>query len=133
MKRNINYNTKQKDLILDLIKKEKKTFTIKDIYEKLNNEVGLTTIYRLVDKLVDDNLLNKEISKDNITYYQYLEECSEENHFYLKCDSCGRVIHIDCDCIKDLTDHILKKHRFKPNEEHIIINGKCNNCIKGGN
>lgn len=131
MERN-NYNTKQKDLILNLIKKEKKQFTIKDIYERLDRSVGLTTIYRLVDKLVDDNLLNKEISKNNITYYQYLEECEEENHFYLKCDNCGKVIHIDCDCISDLSNHILKHHGFKTNKERIIINGKCNNCIKGG-
>ena len=132
MNRN-NYNTKQKDLILNIIKKENKQFTIKDIYEKLKNEVGLTTIYRLVDKLVDDNLINKEIGKDNTTYYQYLEQCVEENHFYLKCDNCGKVIHIDCDCISDLSNHILKHHKFKTNKEHIIINGKCNNCIKGGN
>ena len=132
MKRN-NYNTKQKDLILDIIKKEKKQFTIKDIYEKLDGSVGLTTVYRLVDKLVDENSLNKEISKDNTTYYQYLEHCEEENHFYLKCDECGKVIHIDCDCISDLSNHILKDHKFKTNKEHIIINGKCNNCIKGGN
>ena len=132
MRRN-NYNTKQKDLILDIIKKEKIQFTIKDIYEKLGGSVGLTTIYRLVDKLVDENLLNKEIGKDNITYYQYLEHCEEENHFYLKCDECGKVMHIDCDCINDLSNHILNHHKFKTNKEHIIINGKCNKCIKGGN
>jgi Fe2+ or Zn2+ uptake regulation protein len=79
----MTYNTKQKDLILNVIKKEKKEFTIKDIYSKLDG-IGLTTIYRLVDKLVEDKVLNKSISKDNITYYQYLEKCEHENHFYLK-------------------------------------------------
>ena len=123
-----SYNTKQKELILNIIKNEKKSFTIKDIYEKVNNNTGLTTIYRLVDKLVNDGLLIKEISKDNITYYQYLEECKEENHFYLKCNKCGRLIHIDCDCIKDLTNHITKEHNFILNKENIILNGLCNKC-----
>ena len=133
MKRNINYNTKQKEIIVDIIKKQKKQFTIKNIYELGNESVGLTTIYRLVDKLVDEGILNKEISKDNITYYQYLEKCDEDNHFYLKCDKCGKVIHIDCDCISDLSNHILKQHKFRTNKEKIIINGKCNNCLRGGN
>lgn len=132
MSRSESYNTKQKNLILKVIKSQKQEFTIKDIYDEISEEVGLTTIYRFVDKLIDDNLLNKSISKDNTTYYQYLKECDEENHFYLKCDKCGELIHVDCDCIVDLTNHIFKKHRFRPNKEHIIINGICDKCIKKG-
>ena len=130
MARSESYNTKQKDLILGVIKSQKHEFTIKDIYEKLNKNVGLTTIYRLVDKLVNENILNKYISKDNKKYYQYLKECNEENHFYLKCDKCGDLVHIDCDCIDDLSSHIFKIHKFKPNKKNIIINGICEKCIK---
>ena len=128
MTRNISYNTKQKNIIIDIIKKQEKPFTIKDIYELLNSKVGLTTIYRLVDKLVSENIVNKEIDKDNITYYQYLNECNEENHFYLKCESCGDLVHIDCDCIKELSSHILKEHDFSLNKKHIIIDGICSKC-----
>ena len=124
------YNTKQKDKILDIIKKEKHEFTIKDIYSKLENEIGLTTIYRLVDKLIEENVLSKNIGKDNITYYQYLEKCDHEDHFYLKCEKCKEMIHIDCKCIEELTNHIEKEHKFKPSHEHIIINGLCKKCSK---
>lgn len=132
MARNQSYNTKQKDIILNLIKTQKKEFTIKELYNQINKEVGLTTIYRLVDKLVEEERLRKYIGKDNITYYQYLEECNEENHFYLKCDYCGNMTHIDCDCIEDLSNHIFNKHKFKTNKDHIIINGICNKCICKG-
>ena len=93
------YKTKQKDIILNIKKKKKNSFTIKDIYKELKGKVGLTTIYRLIDKLVEENKLNKTISSDNTTYYQYLCDCDEENHFYLKCEKCGNMIHIDCDSI----------------------------------
>lgn len=126
------YNTKQKDIILDIIKKEKKEFTVKDIYDKVKNKTGLTTVYRLVDKLVDEGRLSKNISKDNVTYYQYLEECNHDNHFYLKCESCGNMIHVDCDCIGDLTKHIFNEHKFNLSHDHIIINGLCSNCSKKG-
>ena len=36
--------TKQKELVLDVIKNLKNDFTIKEIYEKLNQNVGLKTI-----------------------------------------------------------------------------------------
>ena len=123
-----SYNTKQKNLIINTIKKQKNEFTINDIYDELKGNVGLTTIYRLVDKLVNQGRLNKYITNNNITYYQYLIECEEENHFYLKCEICGNLIHIDCDCIGELFNHILNEHNFKPSKEHIIINGICNNC-----
>ena len=124
----MSYNTKQKDLILDVLKKKNKEFTIKDIYDDLDKKVGLTTIYRFIEKLEKDNLVTKEINENNITYYQYLEKCEEENHFYLKCESCGTLIHVDCDCINDLTKHILVDHEFMLNKEHIIINGLCKKC-----
>ena len=130
MPRSETYNTKQKDLILDLIKKQKCEFTIKDIYNSLKEKTGLTTIYRLVDKLVSEGYLNKYIGANNTTYYQYLEKCDSVNHFYLKCEKCGNLIHIDCDCIKDLTNHIMKHHNFITNKENIIINGVCENCLR---
>ncbi len=119
------YNTKQKELILNNIKKINGEFTIKDIYDSLNKKVGLTTIYRYINKLV----LNGIVKKDN-DKYSYLEECNNKNHFYLKCNCCGNVIHTDCECINKLSKHIYKNHKFVLNRENIIINGFCNKCSK---
>lgn len=128
MTRSTNYNTKQKELILSIIKKKKHEFRVKDLYNDLNKEIGLTTIYRQIDKLVNEGRINKNINKDNITYYQYLEECNKNNHFYLKCDKCGNMTHIDCDCIEQLSNHIVKEHQFNLNKDCIIINGICKRC-----
>ena len=122
------YNTKQKELILETIKNSNKEFTIKEIHEQVKDSTGLTTIYRLVDKLVEEGLLDKRIGNDNNTYYQYLGVCDCSNHFYLKCIECGKLIHVDCDCIKDLSNHILNEHGFVTTKEHIIINGTCSAC-----
>jgi Fur family ferric uptake transcriptional regulator len=127
MTRSNHYNTKQKDLILDCIKNHNE-FTVNDIYEELNKEVGLTTIYRKVDELVNENKIKKYIGKDNVTYYQYLCDCDKDNHFYLKCDKCGTLEHVDCDCINELSEHINKNHEFEINKQNIVINGVCKNC-----
>lgn len=131
MKRNDTYNTKQKELILDIIKKQKKEFTVKDIYNETKNKTGLTTVYRLIDKLIEEGIIKKTIEKDNKTKYQYLEKCEEKNHFYLKCKKCKSMQHVDCDCINELSNHILKKHEFSADNENIIIGGICKNCQKG--
>lgn len=130
MTKRCEYNTKQKEIIFDVIKKQKHEFTIKDIYNEISDRTGLTTIYRLVDKLVEDGILNKNISIENITYYYYLGDCNKDNHFYLKCDKCGNMSHIDCDCIGNISSHILKKHGFRPSKKKIIINGTCEKCLE---
>lgn len=121
-----SYNTKQKKEILEHIRKKDKQFTIKELYNELNYS-SLTTIYRVIDKLLDEGYLNKTTDASN-TYYQYLERCDNNNHFYLKCEKCGSLIHIDCDCIEKITNHFLKIHNFVPNKEKIIINGFCERC-----
>ena len=127
----MTYNTKQKEIILDIIKKYDHEFTVQDIYEQVKDSTGLTTIYRLVDKLVAEGLISKTIDDKNKPHYNYLGECDEINHFYLKCDKCGDYIHTDCDCISDISKHILKEHNFRTTSKHIIINGICDKCYKG--
>ena len=128
--RSENYNTRQKDMILNAIKESNHEFTIKDIYNALEEKIGLTTIYRFIDKLVSDGTVSKSIGINNITYYQYLGKCCHENHFFLKCEKCGFMEHVDCDCISSLTDHILTNHKFTPKRDQIIINGICESCMK---
>ena len=132
MERNSIYKTKQKDMIMKEIENTEGEFTAKDLYLKLNKEIGLTTIYRLIDKLVNEDVIVKNVHSDNSIHYQYLERCSCDNHFFLKCKICGRMIHIDCDCIDELSNHINNEHKFKLDKEHIIINGLCNKCNKEG-
>ena len=126
-----SYSTKQKELIMSVVIGINKEFTIKDVYNKLNSEVGLTTIYRFIDKMVFDGFILKRIDNDGNTYYQYLEKCDEDNHFYLKCEKCKCVTHVDCDCIKELSNHIKTHHSFNINNNRILINGLCNKCLKG--
>ena len=127
MNKRDHYETKQKDIIINCIKNHEE-FTINEIYEELKGKVGLTTIYRKVDSLVEENKIRKYIGKDNVTYYQYLCECDKDNHFYLKCDKCGTLEHVDCDCINELSEHINKNHEFEINKQNIVINGVCKNC-----
>ncbi len=121
------YKTKQKDLVLKEVMKHNE-FTINEIYEKLKDNVGLTTIYRKIDDLIKEGIVSKYIGRDNITYYQYLEHCEKDNHFYLRCEKCGDMEHVDCDCINELSEHITEKHNFTLNKENIVINGICNKC-----
>ena len=126
----MTYNTKQRDGIIKLIQSKKLAFTVKDLYDELDEKIGLTTIYRMIDKLVLDGRVNKYIGENNTTYYQYIEECDCTHHYYLKCDDCGIMIHVDCEEIEPFTEHITEHHGFIPNTKRIIIHGICKDCNK---
>lgn len=129
MSKREEYHTKQKELILNVIKNLNHEFTVKEIYDELKASTGLTTIYRVIDKLVEEGCIEKTVG-DKTTYYQYLEKCDCDNHYYLKCINCGKLIHVDCDCINELSSHILKKHGFVTTKDHIILQGTCKRCIE---
>ncbi|MBQ3944995.1 MAG: hypothetical protein II670_05210, partial [Alphaproteobacteria bacterium] len=46
---------------------------------KLEGKIGLTTIYRYIERLEKEGNITKFIGKDNATYYEYLEECDACN------------------------------------------------------
>ena len=73
--------------------------------------------------------LNGLVTVDGNTYYQYIEKCNC-NHFYLRCEKCGRLEHVECSFVEELEKHIKNDHKFYLNREHIIMNGICSGCYK---
>lgn len=125
------YNTKTKQIIKDEIINYSNGTTIKDLksdLDKKNLNVGLTTIYRALEELCDLGIVKKYYNEKNIALYKYVNDCISENHFYLKCDKCKKIIHVDCSCIEELYLHILKQHKFSIDFRNIILNGLCDNC-----
>lgn len=126
-----NYKTKNKELILDMIINYNKDFTANDIYLSLNKKVGLTTIYRMINKLLIEGSLVKIIGEDSLSYFRYLGSPDEKNQLFIKCESCGELTKIECNCYKNLQEHISRNHNFLITENHIVINGECRKCLGG--
>ena len=126
----MTYNTKQKELIFKVVARQRKDFTVQDILQKTKGKVGLTTVYRCIDEMERDGSLTKSIGPDNTAFYHYLRPCKHDDHFYLRCDSCSKLTHIDCEHIGSLFEHIVDKHGFSPSKEHVIIAGTCKKCAK---
>ena len=129
----MTYNTRQKQLITKLISEQSQEFSVKEIYNeltRLGEEVGLTTIYRVTDELIETGKLRKNIAADGTVKFQYLEDCDHNGHCYLKCDQCGRLEHTDCHLVRQLTQHVRDEHGFQADERNIIINGTCKRCAR---
>lgn len=122
-----NYNTKQKSLILScLIKNKERCITVNDIVKYLdinNTKVGTTTVYRYLEYLSGIKKI-KKFNENNISKYQYIDDMCHI-HSHLKCNKCGKLIHLDCSEISELGLHVLEHHAFKMDN---IIYGVCEAC-----
>ena len=123
------YSTKQKDIIFDIISHMNHSFSVKYIFDQLSGSTSITTIYRLIDQLECDGVVEKIIESNGNVHYQYIEKC-DCDHFYLKCEKCGALTHVECDFINELSDHVMEDHSFHLNKEHIIMNGICKDCYQ---
>ncbi|MBQ8029405.1 MAG: transcriptional repressor [Clostridia bacterium] len=133
-----SYKTKQREIILNYFSNNhEKAYTIDEIVEILKESgtvVGRTTVYRYCDYLVKSgNLRFFPQSRGKSGTYQYVEhadECSE--HIHLKCVSCGKFIHLGCDFVSNICEHISEHHNFKVDNSKSTFFGLCSDCAEKG-
>jgi Fur family ferric uptake transcriptional regulator len=128
------YSTQQGKLILDYLESVGDSHvTVCQILRHFENsgaDIGQTTIYRHLEKLTDDGKVRKYVLPESKSAcYQYVppqETCRE--HFHLKCETCGRLIHLDCDFLNNIQRHVLDTHNFEINMLKTTFYGKCEEC-----
>ena len=92
-----------------------------------NKDVPLASIYRNIDKFLEEGLIRKYVVNDNASCFQIVDE-KESNHFHLLCSKCGKLIHLECDEVGDLIQHIEKEHNFEIDISKINLYGLCPSC-----
>lgn len=134
MTKRVSYVTENRKKILQLLEDEKdKTFTISEIEQALyeaNIQINPSTIYRYIDKLVQEGTVLKYVAqKGEKAIFQYVggkPMCHE--HLHMKCKQCGTIIHLDCDFMDEITHHIESEHAFWLECKSSILYGLCEKC-----
>ena len=118
-------NTKQKQLILDILTNSPKPMSINDIYQKVITElptIAKSTIYRNIDSLLSQNLINKYYPNDNELFYQI----KDNNHHH------KRLFALPLCPIHEI-ENAMEKEGFSISDHYIQISGTCKDCLKKKN
>lgn len=127
------YTTGKRERILALLKSDTSAeYTLEEICSAVTEGgKGKSTVYRLVSELVADGSV-KRISDGKTRHctYQYVgaEQCHK--HMHLKCNGCGKLIHLDERASRDLEKKILNIGGFAL-EEGTFLFGRCRECVGG--
>ena len=121
--------TRQRLEILNLMAAQNTPLTAADIFDKLkksNPKLRLSTVYRNLNKFVENNLVSKiEIKMDKKE--SYFELLQGNHHHHLICLKCGKIIPLKCPLknyenkISDQTNYQIVEHRLK-------LYGLCPDC-----
>ena len=126
------YSTKQRDAILSFLKENNAHVSASDIVFHLKEQgykISTATVYRTLDKLVSDGVVRKMMVGDGSgACYQYLDGDGCAEHFHLKCIKCGKLIHLSCEFLHSLEEHIFEDHGFTVSSGRTVIYGTCAEC-----
>lgn len=126
------YMTSHKKRILDfLIEHKDHHYTIDEIIHALSvgdKKPGKSTVYRQISALLEDGVIRRfEAAGADSFVYQYAVGVGCEHHFHLKCSRCGNLLHMECDQLREVREHILKDHGFLIGGNAVIY-GVCAAC-----
>ena len=127
------YQTKQGKLLLDYLRRQgSRHVSVQEISAGIGAGIGTATIYRQLDKLAGQGLVQKYVNDGGPACYQYVGDDGTacNTHFHLKCADCGALIHLECDEMGRLIDHIYRDHGFRTDLTRSAFYGTCADCLR---
>lgn len=126
------YKTKQRDEILCFLMENKDCcFSAREISEHVT--AGEATVFRTLAVLVRENRIRKfsrgGSGRGECSYYQYQTADACTSHIHLKCEDCGKLLHMDCDFMNEISRHFSKDHGFFMDCGKTVIYGRCTDCM----
>ena len=127
------YRTRaQEDLLSFLKSSAGKHFTaaqIKEHFEEQDKPIGTATIYRQLERFTEEGSIRKYIiGPGESACYAFVPDQQCASHFHCKCEVCGRLIHLDCDELQGIREHLQEHHGFELNAGKTVFYGICDQC-----
>ena len=130
------YKTKQRETLISYLKTIPGIhFTAGDIcdyFKKQGQPIGQSTVYRQLEQLVDEGIINKYIIDSNSS--ACFEYTGTDIHaeaipcFHCKCEKCGKLIHLHCVELDAIQVHLYEEHQFTLDPLRTVFYGICDDC-----
>jgi Fur family ferric uptake transcriptional regulator len=122
-------NTTAKSAILELIQNSKVALSHTEI-QKLNADLcDRVTIYRILDRLVNEDVIHKIATPDGTVKYASCHHTNDEhqhihNHVHFSCEKCHSVT-----CLDSVEPSYKIPDNYVVKEVHFTLSGLCPDCI----
>jgi Fur family transcriptional regulator, ferric uptake regulator len=90
------------------------------------DSVGLATVYRALQALVDDGQVDVLRGDDGEASYR---RCSTGHHHHLVCRSCGRTVEVADPPVERWAARVAAEHGFADVQHQLEVFGTCSACV----
>jgi Fur family ferric uptake transcriptional regulator len=84
--------------------------------------VGLATVYRALQAMVDDGELDALRTDEGETVYR---RCGADHHHHLVCRECGRTVEVEGPAVERWAATVAAQHGFSDVSHTVEIFGRC--------
>ena len=127
--------TKQRLLVLEALSScPGRYLTTEEIYKKIKTdcpEIGLATVYRTVQLLLELHLIDRINLDDGFVRYEIgsLQGDSDQfHHYHLICRSCGKIIVFRNEFLEELQMRVSEATGFWVVDHEVKLYGYCKEC-----
>lgn len=125
----VKYDTvHRKEVLSFFVEHGCNSYSVEDVERNLTN-IAKSTLYRIINTLVEEEYLKKCQSSSRTCLYQYNDKAHCPYHMHIRCTKCGKVEHlsdIDSRAIRLLVEKDLD---FSVSNS-TTLEGLCKECLK---
>ena len=103
---------------------------IYDLAKEESPEIGLATIYRTVQVLLELHVIEKVTFDDGFARYELNgeETGSGHRHHHAICTQCGKVYSLETDLLDTLEKQVFESLGFEVTDHEVKLYGLCSAC-----
>lgn len=120
--------TKQRAAVSKLLNEVNDFRSAQELHDQLRNQgegIGLTTVYRTLQTLVDAGEVDVLRTESGEAVYR---RCSDDHHHHLVCRHCGRTVEVSDPPVESWAERIAAEHGFSDVHHTVEIVGTCSDC-----
>jgi len=110
--------------------------TAEEIYDLVrvsNPDIGLATVYRTIQLLLELKIIDRIYLDDGFVRYELghvYEDEDSHHHHHLICVKCGRVMSFQGDLLEEFEKKMESKTGFQIQDHDVKLYGYCADCLK---
>jgi Fur family ferric uptake transcriptional regulator len=124
--------TKQGAAVRDALQDAGGFRSAQDVYAALRSAggaVGLSTVYRHLQSLVEEGVVDVIHTPDGEATYRYCGDSGERHHHHhLVCRRCGRTEEIEGRAVERWAGEIARAHGYTDVDHTVELFGRCTDC-----
>jgi Fur family ferric uptake transcriptional regulator len=116
--------------VVELLADQHCCLTAQQIHDRLRTArrgVGIASVYRVLEQLVQLGLVQRVEVGDGMTRYEPLHPGGVHHHHHVVCDHCGKVEAFSDDALERAIDDTAERLAYAARHE-VVLRGACADC-----